>query len=152
MPRRKFRWVTTAVLAFLYFCRAFLVGGFPLVTYFMSIRILFLALTMITPSEPISEQLPTTNRDDECRPFVPVNDEFIVWKSITATIAIAFTASFFRLFHIPAYWPILFFYVLVLTISCVGAEVSKMVRFGYVPWTSGKKKFVRRAPPTEAFL
>lgn len=152
VPHRKFRWSITAFLLFLYIIRIYVVGGFHLVTYFMSIRLLFLALSLITPSEPIVAELPTTNKDDDCRPFVPVNDEFVVWRASTLTIAIAFIALFMPFCRIPAYWPILFIYVLALTITTVGSEVMKMIKYGYVPWTSGKKKFVRRAPTTEAFL
>lgn len=152
VPHRRARWAVTAFLLLMYVCRIYTVGGFPLVTYFMSIRLLFLAVSLITPSQPIVAELPTTDKDDECRPFVPVNDEFVVWRSSTATIVAAFVASCIPIFRIPAYWPILFLYVMILTISTIGGEVMKMVRYGYVPWTSGKKKFIRRAPATEAFL
>lgn len=146
VPHPGMRWSVAAILLLLYIGRIAFIGGFYLVSYVVSIRLLFLCVEMITPSVPIDTPLPTA-REDDARPFVPKKQEFIVWKHSCITIAAGLAATLFSFLDIPAYWPILVVYVLILIVTTIGGEVRKMMRYGYVPWNTGKKKFVKRAQP-----
>jgi len=57
--------------------------------------------------------LPTKN-DQEFRPFVRRLPEFKFWYSATKAVAIAFTASWFAVFDVPVFWPVLVVYWLLL--------------------------------------
>jgi len=57
--------------------------------------------------------LPTKN-DQEFRPFVRRLPEFKFWHATTRAVLTAFVASWFSIFDIPVFWPVLVFYWLVL--------------------------------------
>lgn len=146
VPRYRERWALALVLLLLYVLRLWRVGGFYLVSYFAAFYLLRCGLMLITPSGPV-EELPST-RGDEVRPFVAEKQEFGVWKSVCITFLVSIVATFFPFLDIPAYWPILLFYILFLVVFSVGAQISRMLRYNYVPWNTGKKKFVNRAQST----
>ncbi|XP_039158350.1 protein RER1A-like [Eucalyptus grandis] len=51
-----------------------------------------------------------TRGSDKFRPFVRRLPEFKCWLQITWAFVIAFVMTFFRVFDIPVFWPILLFY------------------------------------------
>lgn len=57
--------------------------------------------------------LPTKN-DDEFRPFIRRLPEFKFWHKATVAISIGFLCSWFEIFDIPVFWPVLVVYWLVL--------------------------------------
>lgn len=57
--------------------------------------------------------LPTKN-DQEFRPFVRRLPEFKFWYSATKAIAIGFGASWFSVFDVPVFWPVLVVYWILL--------------------------------------
>lgn len=145
VPHPELRWSGAGFLLLLYICRVVFVGGFYLVTYVVSIRQLFVMVDMITPSVPIDTPLPTSSsKEHEAVPFVAKRQEFVVWKSSCWTLLCGLIATFFPFLDIPLYWPILVGYVIFLSVVHVGREVQKMIRYKYVPWNTGKKKFVKR--------
>ena len=55
-----------------------------------------------------------TKETQEFRPFVRRLPEFKFWYSATRATAIAFTTTWFRIFDIPVFWPVLVMYWIIL--------------------------------------
>lgn len=100
----------------------------------MGIYLLNLFLAFLSPKfDPSIEQdenmegggdagvLPTKS-DQEFRPFVRRLPEFKFWYSATKAIGIGFLCSWFGIFDIPVFWPVLVLYWLILfalTSECI---------------------------------
>lgn len=95
------------------------------VAYTLGIYILNLFLAFLTPKfdpslthdEGLEDgdvaSLPT-KQDDEFRPFVRRLPEFKFWHSATRAIAIGFVCTWFTVFNIPVFWPVLVVYWIIL--------------------------------------
>jgi hypothetical protein len=94
------------------------------VAYSLGIYLLNLFLAFISPKfDPSIEQdegmedgtsgLPT-KEEDEFRPFVRRLPEFKFWYSMTKAIAIGFTCTWFSVFDLPVFWPVLVIYWMIL--------------------------------------
>jgi hypothetical protein len=57
--------------------------------------------------------LPTKN-DQEFRPFVRRLPEFKFWYSATKAVGFGFVASWFSVFDVPVFWPVLVVYWILL--------------------------------------
>jgi len=55
-----------------------------------------------------------TKEEEEFRPFVRRLPEFKFWFSLTKAIAIGFVCSWFEIFNLPVFWPVLVVYWLIL--------------------------------------
>lgn len=55
-----------------------------------------------------------TKEEDEFRPFVRRLPEFKFWYSTTKAISIGFVCSWFEVFNLPVFWPVLVVYWLIL--------------------------------------
>lgn len=55
-----------------------------------------------------------TKQDDEFRPFIRRLPEFKFWHAATRAIAIGFVCSWFSVFDIPVFWPVLVVYWIIL--------------------------------------
>ena len=55
-----------------------------------------------------------TKQDDEFRPFIRRLPEFKFWHSSTRAIAIAFVCTWFGMFNVPVFWPVLVVYFIIL--------------------------------------
>lgn len=55
-----------------------------------------------------------TKEEDEFRPFVRRLPEFKFWYACTKAIAIGFMCSWFEVFNLPVFWPVLVVYWLIL--------------------------------------
>lgn len=53
----------------------------------------------------------------------------------------ALICSFFPIFDIPVYWPILLIYFCVLFALTMRRQIQHMVRYRYVPFDFGKRKY-----------
>lgn len=51
-----------------------------------------------------------TKQDEEFRPFIRRLPEFKFWHSSTRAIAIAFFCSWWGVFNVPVFWPVLVIY------------------------------------------
>lgn len=60
-----------------------------------------------------SSSLPT-KQDDEFRPFIRRLPEFKFWHAATRAIAIGFFCTWFTVFDIPVFWPVLVMYWIIL--------------------------------------
>lgn len=81
--------------------------------------------------------LPTT-RDEEFRPFIRRLPEFKFWYSATRAVFIGFCCTWFEVFNVPVFWPVLVVYwiilftltskwsfLLVLWYSCFGGKYKE---------------------------
>lgn len=152
VPHRGMRWSFFAFLCLLYLARVVSHGGFYIITYGLFIQILAQLLMLITPLYDMEEahggsELPTTNvkggeQGDEFRPFVPLVQEFIVWKNMTGSVVLCIFLTMIPFLDIPVYWPILVLYAVLLLIMNMSSRIKHMWKHGYVPWSAGKPKFV----------
>lgn len=98
----------------------------PPVAYSLGIYLLNLFLAFLQPKfDPSNEAadnemedgsaggLPT-KQDEEFRPFIRRLPEFKFWHSATRAIAIGFFCTWFSIFDVPVFWPVLVVYWLIL--------------------------------------
>jgi hypothetical protein len=73
-----------------------------------------------------------TSQSDEFRPFIRRLPEFKFWHSITKATLIAMFCTFFEVFNIPVFWPILLLYF----ITLVGITMKRQIKVssGAVAW------------------
>lgn len=97
---------------------------FNLVCYSLGIYLLNLFLAFLQPKfDPSLTQdegledgegsLPT-KQDEEFRPFIRRLPEFKFWHSATRAIAISFVCTWFSVFNVPVFWPVLVVYFIIL--------------------------------------
>ncbi|TID25049.1 rer1 protein-like protein [Venturia nashicola] len=151
-PYVTYRWIATGVLFFFFFLRILLAQGWYIVAYSLGIYLLNLFLAFISPKfDPSIEQdegmedgnaggLPT-KQDDEFRPFVRRLPEFKFWYSATKAISIGFVCSWFSMFDLPVFWPVLVIYWLILFALTMRRQIQHMIKYRYVPFTVGKTKY-----------
>lgn len=150
-PHTTSRWVFTVVLIVLFMLRIVLKQGWYIVTYALAIYHLNLLLAFLTPKiDPAMAQLEAeeddglelpTKQNDEFRPFIRRLPEFKFWYSATKATVIAFGCTFFELFNIPVFWPILVMYFITLFCITMKRQIKHMIRYRYIPFTFGKPKF-----------
>eukprot|EP00879_Flechtneria_rotunda_P005227 GHRR01005511.1.p1 GENE.GHRR01005511.1~~GHRR01005511.1.p1 ORF type:complete len:188 (+),score=33.16 GHRR01005511.1:270-833(+) len=138
------RWIAWGVFLCLYALRVWLLKGFYIVTYGLGIYNLNLLLGFITPqTDPELEdgpQLPTKS-DQEFKPFVRRLPEFKFWWSSIKSIWIGLLMTFFTMFDVPVFWPILLMYWLLLFVVTMKRQIKHMIKYRYLPFTVGKKRY-----------
>ncbi|BAT04841.1 protein RER1A [Oryza sativa Japonica Group] len=143
------RWLAFAGVAAAYALRVWFAGGYYIVTYALGIYILNLLIAFLSPqvdpevAEVLGEggaALPT-RASDEFRPFVRRLPEFKFWYSIVKAFCIAFVLTFFSVFDVPVFWPILLFYWVVLFTVTMKRQILHMIKYRYVPFSFGKQRY-----------
>ncbi|KAK8194900.1 rer1 protein-like protein [Phyllosticta capitalensis] len=146
------RWSGTAALFLVFGLRIIFAQGWYIVAYSLGIYLLNLFLAFISPKfDPALEQdegmedgtaggLPT-KEEDEFRPFVRRLPEFKFWYSSTKAIAIGFLCTWFEMFDLPVFWPVLVVYWLILFLLTMRRQIQHMIKYRYVPFTVGKRQF-----------
>ena len=96
------------------------------VAYGLGIYLLNLFLAFLQPKfDPVNDALDTemedgsanslpTKQDDEFKPFIRRLPEFKFWYWATRATTIAFVCTWFVIFDVPVFWPILVMYWLIL--------------------------------------
>ncbi|CAM8899264.1 unnamed protein product [Rhodiola kirilowii] len=145
-PHPVFRWIASSILVALYFLRVFYLDGFYVVTYGLGIYLLNLLIGFLSPlvdpeTEPSDGPLLPTKGSDEFKPFIRRLPEFKFWHALTKAFYIAFAMTFFSMFDVPVFWPILLIYWLVLFIMTMKRQILHMVKYRYVPFSIGKQKY-----------
>jgi len=96
------------------------------VAYSLGIYLLNLFLAFLQPKfDPSNEVMDNemedgaagglpTKQDEEFRPFIRRLPEFKFWYSATRAIAIGFLCTWFSIFDVPVFWPVLVVYWLIL--------------------------------------
>ncbi|KAI6183569.1 Protein RER1 [Aphelenchoides bicaudatus] len=148
-PYTTVRWAI-AISTILLFClRILAVQGFYIVTYALFIYYLNMFLSFLTPKiDPAFEMdsddeegpaLPRSN-NEEFRPFMRRLPEFKFWLSTMKSTLFAFSLTFFEIFDVPVFWPILVMYFFVLTFLTMKRQIMHMIKYRYIPFTTGKPK------------
>jgi hypothetical protein len=147
-PHPVARWVGSVVAALLYCLRVYYVEGFYIVTYGLGIYILNLLIGFLSPQvDPESEgpSLPTRG-SDEFKPFIRRLPEFKFWYALTKAFVVAFTLTFFSIFDVPVFWPILLLYWIVLFVLTMKRQIRHMIKYKYLPFSFGKQRYSGKKP------
>ncbi|EXJ92206.1 hypothetical protein A1O3_00756 [Capronia epimyces CBS 606.96] len=155
-PYTTYRWTATGVVLVLFFLRIVFAQGWYIVAYCLGIYLLNLFLAFLQPKfDPSLSQdegledgegsaLPT-KQDDEFRPFIRRLPEFKFWHSATRAVAISFVCSWFEIFNLPVFWPVLVMYWLILFSLTMRRQIQHMIKYRYVPFSIGKAKYSRKS-------
>lgn len=147
-PYASIRWGIALFLIFGFIWRIFAVQGFYIITYALFIYYLNLFLAFLTPkidpaldfeSDDDGPVLPKTTTE-EFRPFMRRLPEFKFWISTVRATLIAFSCTFFEFFDIPVFWPILVIYFVMLFCLTMKRQLMHMVKYRYLPFTTGKPR------------
>ena len=68
-----------------------------------------------------------------------VHYEFKFWYSATKATLISIFLTFFSIFDVPVFWPILLVYFIVLFVLTMKRQIKHMIKHKYVPFSFGKK-------------
>mmetsp|Transcript_39741 Transcript_39741/g.88314 ORF Transcript_39741/g.88314 Transcript_39741/m.88314 type:complete len:193 (+) Transcript_39741:161-739(+) len=151
-PHTSGRWIALLLTILVYAIRVWYLKGFYIVTYGLGIYNLNLLLGFLTPQfDPETEgpALPT-KADQEFKPFVRRLPEFKFWYSSWKSFLIGFTMTFFSIFDVPVFWPILLLYWCVLFIVTMKRQIRHMIKYRYIPFTWGKKRYTQPAATAPA--
>jgi len=161
-PYTTSRWIATVILIGCFIARIIFAQGWYIVTYALAIYHLNLLLAFLTPKiDPAAMELDPdedgepglpTSQNEEFRPFIRRLPEFKFWYSATKATAIAFICTFFQLFNIPVFWPILVMYFITLFCITMKRQIKHMIRYRYIPFTWGKPKFQTQEVASEPLL
>lgn len=146
VPHICIRWIAWSLTAVVYFLRAYFVNGFYIVTYGLGIYNLNLIIGFLSPQvDPESEgpALPTKS-DQEFKPFVRRLPEFKFWYRSIKSFFTAFFMTFFSIFDVPVFWPILLLYWMILFFMTMKQQIKHMIKHRYIPVTFGKKKYDKK--------
>ncbi|CAM8942292.1 unnamed protein product [Rhodiola kirilowii] len=140
------RWLGTGVAAAIYVLRVYYVQGFYVISYGLGIYILNLLIGFLSPKvDPELENSDTaslpTRGSDEFKPFVRRLPEFKFWYSITKAFCVAFLMTFFSIFDVPVFWPILLCYWMVLFFLTMKRQIMHMIKYKYIPFDLGKQRY-----------
>jgi len=140
------RWGLTALVMLIYCLRVYLINGWYIITYGLGIYVLNLLIGFLSPQSDPESEGPTlpTSRDDEFRPFIRRLPEFKFWYSLTKAFCVAFVMTFFSLFNIPVFWPILLLYFIALFVLTMKRQIKHMIKYKYVPFSLGKTRYKGR--------
>jgi len=138
------RWGGFVFLLFLFFLRVYLVQGYFIVAYGLGIFLLNNFIAFLSPLEDPTEEpgLPTTaSEGKEFRPFTRRLPEFKFWLACTRGVVTCIFMSFFKLFDVPVFWPILLMYFFILFFMTMKRQIMHMYKHKYVPISFGKSKY-----------
>ena len=81
---------------------------------------------------------------EEFRPFSRRLPEFKFWYASVRAVVIAFCMTFFSIFDIPVFWPILLLYFIALFFLTMKRQIKHMIKYRYVPFSMGKTRYKGR--------
>ena len=141
------RWIAAAALLALFWIRVWFAGSHHIVTYGLHIYLLNLLIGFLSPAidpeQADGPMLPTTS-DEEFRPFSRRLPEFKFWYSCFRGTLISVLMTFFSMFDVPVFWPILLGYFVALFALTMRRQIAHMIKHRYIPWSFGKKKYTKK--------
>lgn len=154
VPYVTYRWIGFTVLLLVFMCRILFAQGWYIICYGLGIYLLNMFLGFLTPkfdpsleqdlqNEDMEEGLPVS-QSEEFRPFIRRVPEFKFWLNATRGVAVSIVLAFIPWFDIPVFWPILVFYFVVLFALTMRRQIQHMIRYRYIPFDIGKKKFSKK--------
>jgi hypothetical protein len=142
------RWIAAGVLLVLFWVRVWMASSHHIVTYGLHIYLLNLLIGFLSPAidpelSADGPMLPTTS-DEEYRPFSRRLPEFKFWYSCFRGTFISLLMTFFSIFDVPVFWPILLAYFIALFVLTMRRQIAHMIKHRYIPWSWGKKKYTKK--------
>ena len=67
--------------------------------------------------------------------------ELKMWKAAMRAVLVSFVLTWFPMFNLTVYWPILVLYFCVLVMFTCRRQISHMARWGYSPFAGSKKTY-----------
>jgi hypothetical protein len=141
------RWIAFVAILALFFLRIYLVQGYFIVAYGLGIFLLNNFIAFLSPLEDPTDSsdgpsLPTTQSEGkEYKPFTRRLPEFKFWLTCFRGTLISFFMTFFGIFDVPVFWPILVMYFGVLFFMTMKRQIQHMYKHKYVPFSFGKSKY-----------
>lgn len=141
------RWAFCGLM-FLYFMyRVIVLQGFYIIAYVLGIFLLNQFILFLTPvfvedmeMDDDEPSLPTKS-DEEFRPFMRRLPEFKFWYTTYKSLLISIVCTFFDVFDIPVFWPILVMYFITLFVVTMKRQIRHMIKHRYLPFSYGKIKY-----------
>ncbi|KAI5959753.1 uncharacterized protein KGF55_004985 [Candida pseudojiufengensis] len=162
VPYTAYRWYGFGALIVIFLLRIFLSQGWYIICYALGIYLLNLFLAFLTPkfdpsleqemkNESIEEgnvpedintnEASSNENDEEFRPFIRRLPEFKFWYNATRATALSTVLTFFTIFDIPVFWPILLMYFIILFTLTMRKQIQHMIKYKYLPFDLGKTKY-----------
>lgn len=153
-PFKLYRWLFFFAAFSIYILRILILSRFYLITYCLSIYLLHGLIEFLTPKE---ENIPDPfenfdddvyippDADDEFRPFIRRMPEFNFWLFSIKLVLGCLFLTFFGLFDVPVYVPILVIYFLIISGLTVRNLVKHMRKYRYNPFFVAKNQFQNNA-------
>ncbi|KAL8153938.1 hypothetical protein V2J09_011698 [Rumex salicifolius] len=143
-PHAVYRWIGTLAFALIYVLRVYFAQGFYIVSYGLGIYILNLLIGFLSPKiDPELEAMDGASlpmkESDEFKPFMRRLPEFKY--AITKAFLVAFIMTFFSIFDVPVFWPILLCYWIILFALTMKRQIMHMIKYKYIPFSIGKKTY-----------
>ena len=132
------RWVLFTVILALFFLRIYLIQGYFIVAYGLGIFLLNNFIAFLSPLEDPTDvggqrddglSLPSTAKEGkEYRPFARRLPEFKFWMACARGVCTALVMTFFSVFDVPVFWPILLMYFGVLFFMTMKRQIMHMYK------------------------
>ena len=94
----------------------------------------------MTPQEG-SEYILPMREADEFKGFQRKILELELWKLLVRATLLCMFLTLFEYFNFPIFWPLLVFYFVFMTIFLCRYKIEHMIRYKYIPFDFGKKKY-----------
>jgi len=134
------RWVLFLFFLAIYSYRVYMLEGFYIVTYGLGIYLLNLLIGFLSPLDE-SDLNDEYLGPSEYRPFQRRLSEFKAWYASFKAVIVALFLTFFSVFDVPVFWPILVLYFIVLFAFTMKRQIQHMIKHRYVPFSIGKKSY-----------
>lgn len=147
------RWGFFAFLSLLFSYRIIHLGGFYIIAYGLALFELNLLIGFLSPlnerelDDSIIPDSTTTSRNDEFKPFMRRLPEFQFWYACTNATLVGLLLTLFSIFDIPVFWPILLLYFIILFVFTMKKQIQHMVRYKYLPFSTGKQRYQPQQNP-----
>ena len=145
------RWILFSVILAIFFLRVYLIQAYFIVAYGLGIFLLNNFIAFLSPLEDPTDvggsrddglSLPSTAKEGkEYRPFARRLPEFKFWLACTRGAATSLVMTFFSIFDVPVFWPILLLYFCMLFFMTMKRQIAHMYKHKYVPISFGKHKY-----------
>lgn len=138
------RWIAFFFLLSMFFLRVYLVQGYFIVAYGLGIFLLNNFIAFLSPlDDPMDgPTLPTSESEGkEFKPFTRRLPEFKFWLACARGTGTAFGMTFFAMFDVPVFWPILVMYFCILFFMTMKKQLAHMYKHKYIPFSFGKSKY-----------
>jgi len=139
------RWVAFVAQLGLIFLRIYLVQGYFIVAYGLGIFLLNNFIAFLSPLEDMVDSGPmlpkTETEGQEFKPFTRRLPEFKFWLACFRGTGMALMMTFFSIFDVPVFWPILVIYFGILFFMTMKRQITHMYKHKYIPLSFGKSKY-----------